>query len=203
MFPALAVIVAVPTLIALTTPFSTVATEASEVVQVTVLSVALLGLTVAVRVSLLPFSRISSVLFSDTDVAGTTTVTMHSADTSPAVAVIVAVPAEIALTVPYESTYAMVASELLQLTVLSVALEGVTVAVRVWVWPTLRVVDDEFKLIPATGITFAVTVTVQVAVLAPSFVLTVIVALPADLAVTTPEEETVATVVLLEVQVTD
>ena len=46
------------------------------------------------------------------------------------------------------------------------------------------------------------TVTEQVAFLLPSTVVTVIVAVPAFLAVTTPEEETVATVVLLEDQVT-
>ena len=49
----------------------------------------------------------------------------------------------------------------------------------------------------------SVTVTVQVAVFPPSLVLTVIVAVPEALAVTKPEEETVATEVLLEDQVTD
>ena len=47
------------------------------------------------------------------------------------------------------------------------------------------------------------TVIVHFAVLLPSDVLTVIVAVPADFAVTTPDEETVATLVLDELQVTD
>ena len=51
--------------------------------------------------------------------------------------------------------------------------------------------------------TGALTVTVQVAVLPPSVVVTVIVAVPAFFAVTTPEVETAATVVLLDDQVTD
>ena len=63
--------------------------------------------------------------------------------------------------------------------------------------------DVLFRLTPVTDTLAAVTVTVHVAVLPPSFVLTVIVAVPAALAVTTPEEDTVATDVLLEVQVTD
>ena len=50
--------------------------------------------------------------------------------------------------------------------------------------------------------TLALTVTAQVAFLLPSAVVTVIVALPAALAVTTPEAETVATSVLLDDQVT-
>ena len=52
------------------------------------------------------------------------------------------------------------------------------------------------------GVTTAVTVTAQVAVFAPSAVVTVIVADPAATPVTTPEELTVAAAVLFEVQVT-
>ena len=54
----MAVMVAVPTPIAFTTPLFTVATELFEVVHVTVLSVALLGVTVAVKVKLLPAVRV-------------------------------------------------------------------------------------------------------------------------------------------------
>ena len=57
MFPALAVMVALPTFFAMTMPLSTVATESSEVLQVTVLSVASSGLTVAVRVTVSPTLR--------------------------------------------------------------------------------------------------------------------------------------------------
>ena len=49
---------------------------------------------------------------------------------------------------------------------------------------------------------FDLTVTEQVAFLLPSSVVTVMVAVPAFFAVTTPEVETVATVVLLEDHVT-
>ena len=49
--PAVAVIVAVPIAFAVTTPLLTVATEASDVLHVTVLLAALSGETVAVRVT--------------------------------------------------------------------------------------------------------------------------------------------------------
>jgi hypothetical protein len=65
------------------------------------------------------------------------------------------------------------------------------------------VIDDLSKLTPVTAIVWAFTVTEHVAFLPPSLVVTVIVADPAALAVTTPELETVATDVLLEDQVTD
>ena len=56
---------------------------------------------------------------------------------------------------------------------------------------------------PVTATVAGLTVTEQVAVLPPSVVVTVIVAVPAFFADTTPEEDTVATVVLLDNQVTD
>ena len=59
------------------------------------------------------------------------------------------------------------------------------------------------KLTPVTATVAGVTVKAQVAVLPPSMVVTVIVAVPAFFAETTPVEDTVATVVLLEDQVTD
>ena len=58
-----------------------------------------------------------------------------------------------------------------------------------------------FKLTPVTAMGF--TVTVHVAFLPPSDVVTVIVAVPTETAVTTPEEDTVATDGLFEDQVTD
>ncbi|MNG05649.1 hypothetical protein D3C84_888520 [compost metagenome] len=54
-----AVIVAVPPPTAVTTPFATVATLALLVVHVTLLSVALAGLTVAVNVPVAPVFRLS------------------------------------------------------------------------------------------------------------------------------------------------
>lgn len=119
------------------------------------------------------------------------------------VTVIVAEPAALAVTTPDEDT---VATEVLfedQVTDLSVASDGETVAVSVWVSPTVMDSDVLFKLTPVTEIVCALTVTEQLAFFEPSFVVTVIVAVPALTAVTTPEEETVATEVLLEDQVTD
>lgn len=73
--PALAVIVDVPAATAVTVPLSTVATLVSLEVQETVLSVALLGFTVAVKVSLPllePFTvKESVVLFNETPVTST------------------------------------------------------------------------------------------------------------------------------------
>ena len=88
--PALAVMVAVPTFFAVTTPLVTVATEASDVVHVTVLSVASSGLTVAVSVTVSPAFSEAEVLLSVTLVTGVAcTVIAHEADLSPAFAVMV------------------------------------------------------------------------------------------------------------------
>ena len=148
------------------------------------------------------------VLFKLTPVTETfaaVTVTVHVAVFPPSLvfAVIVAVPAAFAVTTPEEDT---VATEVLledQVTDLSVAFEGVIVAVSVCVSPTVMDIEVLFRLTPVTETVLAFTVTVHVAVFPPSLVFTVIVAVPAAFAVTTPEEDTVATEVLLEVQVTD
>ena len=128
------VMTALPAFTAVTLPFwSTVTMALLLDCHVTVLSVASLGLTVAVRVSLLPFSIVSSVLFKDTEATDITTVTEQSAVKLPAVAEIVAVPAETALTTPSELTLATTTFELFHVTVLSVALSGETVAASAWV----------------------------------------------------------------------
>ena len=137
--PAVAVMVTLPALRAFTLPSVTVATAASEVVQVTVLSVASSGLTVAVRVVSSPSVRVNVVLSSVTEVTGTTfalTVTAHAADFSPAVAVMVTFPGLRAFTLP-PVTVATAASDVLQVTVLSVASSGLTVAVRVTSSPSV------------------------------------------------------------------
>ena len=128
--------------------------------------------------------------------------TEQSAVCSPAVAEIVAAPADTPITTPSWLTYATAASELFHMTVLSVALAGVMVAESCMVWPTLTVIDVILRLIPVTGITLALTVTKHTSVLPPSFVFTVTSALPSDLAVTSPSEETAATSVSLEDQET-
>ena len=120
------------------------------------------------------------------------------------VAVIVASPAPIAVTVPSEETVATVSSLEDHVTVLSVALSGETVAVNTAVWSFSKVneVLSKETLVTATVSVSFVTVTVQVAVLLPSFVVTVMVALPSLTALTVPVEETVAIVSSLEDHVT-
>ena len=149
-----------------------------------------------------------AVLFRFTPVTGTIeadTVTEQVAyfPWSLVITVIVAEPAALAVTTPSDETVATDVFPEYQETDLSVALEGVTVAVKDWVSPTVMDRDVLFRLTPVTGTIGADTVTEHVAFFPPSFVVTVIVADPAAFAVTTPELETVATDVLLEDQVTD
>ena len=141
MSPALAVIVAVPILFAVTTPLETVATLASLVLQVTVLSVALSGLTVAESVTVSPTLSEAEVWLKVTEVTGVAvTVIAQVALLSPALAVIVAVPIFFAVTTPL-LTVATEPSDVDQVTVLSAALSGETVAVRVTVSSTPNVAD--------------------------------------------------------------
>ena len=116
---------------------------------------------------------------------------------SSVVTVIVVVPAFKAVTLPSTT----VATDVLLLfhdTFLLVALSGLTVAVKVIVSPSVNeaVVLSNDTLV--TGYTFATTVTLQVAVLAPSSVFAVMVAVPGAIAVTTPPL-TDATEELLEI----
>ena len=156
--PALAVTVAVPTAMAETLPLaSTVAMALSLLLQVTVLSVALSGATVAVRVSVSPTCRAMEDRLRVTDVTGTgLTVTVQAALLSPALAVTVAVPTPRAVIRPVPSTKTTALSLLLQVTVLSVALSGPTVAVRDAVPPTCRVSEVLSRVTDVTGM--AVTV---------------------------------------------
>ena len=119
---------------------------------------------------------------------------------SAVVTVIVAEPGPLAVTKPLLLT---VATEVLldfQVTVLLLVLLGVTVAVSWSVWPVLSVAEVLFKVTPIAN---CLTVKAQVALLLlPSAVVTVMVADPGALAVTRPVVLTVATVVLLDFQVT-
>ena len=199
--PAFAVMTAVPALTAVTIPSSTVATDALEVVQVTAGSVALSGLTVAVRTAWSPSTRPSVVLSRVTEVTAMKdgrTVTVHLADLSPAFAVIVAVPALTAFTLPFVTVATEVFDEV-QVTVLSVAFSGMTVAVRTASSPSVSSSSDLSNHIEVTGMTFAWTVTAHVAVLSPAFA--VIVVVPALRAFTLPSV-TVATDASEVVQVT-
>jgi hypothetical protein len=114
----------------------------------------------------------------------------------------VALPAAMPVTKPLELTVATLVLLLLHVTVLFVALVGATVAVNCCVPPTAidALVGD--IVTPVTATVDEVTVTAQVAVLEPSWVVTVIVAVPAALPVTKPDVLTVAIAVLLLVQVT-
>ena len=159
-----AVIVAVPPPIAVILPFATVATDWSELVHVTDLSVALLGKMVAVSVSLSSTSNVKEVLLSDTEVtsmisgAGSLTVTLHVAVLPLlVVAVIVAVPLLTAVTLPF-ATVATDWAELVHVTLLSVALLGKTVAVSVSLSPTsnvkevlLRVIETAATSVSSSG----------------------------------------------------
>ena len=104
--------------------------------------------------------------------------------------------------VPSSSTVATDSLFELQATDLSVASSGDTVAVNCSVSPTAKVVSFLFNETPVTGITLSFTVTVQVAVLPPSCVVTIITVVPFDTAVIVPLL-TVATEGSLEFQVTD
>ena len=132
------------------------------------------------------------------------TLTVHDAVLLPSDVVTVtdAVPAALAVTTPLLET---VATDVLlddHETLVFVALEGETVAVRVPELPATRLIVDRFKETPVTEIVAAVTETVQVAFLKPSEVVQVIVAEPAALAVTVPSEVTEATEELLDDQLT-
>ena len=93
------------------------------------------------------------------------------------VAVIVAVPTALAVTTPVLDTVATEVLELLHITLLLVAVDGVTVAVRVTVSFALSDAVVLFKEIPVAAV--ATTVTLQVALrLLPSVVVAVISAVP-------------------------
>ena len=79
-------------------------------------------------------------------------------ESSTAVAVIAVVPAASAFTVPLASTVATFSLEDVQVTLLSVALSGVTVAVKVVVLPTSSVAVVVFSATPLTGMFPGVTV---------------------------------------------
>ena len=118
------VIVAFPVATAVTTPEEfTVATLVLLLDQVTDLSVALFGATVAVNVSVEPTEIVVEFLFKDTPVTCTVesyTVTEHVPDfvvSTVDVAVIVTVPVAFAVTVPVELTVAMLLLPLVHVTV--------------------------------------------------------------------------------------
>ena len=142
-----AVIVLVPALTAVTTPDSeTEATELSEDDQITDLSVASSGVIIAVSLAFSPSVRVRSDLLIEIPVTAIMfglTVTAHEA-VRPLedAAVIVAVPAFRAVTIPASETRTIELSEDDQVTDLSVASSGVIVAVKVAFSPSVRVSSD-------------------------------------------------------------
>ena len=145
-----------PEAIAVIVPsFETVATFVLELIHSKSISVAFVGRIVAVRVNVSSVFIVNSVKsnkISVIKILTLVTVTVQVALLPPAVAVIVAVPAFNAVTLPF-STFATVLSELFQVTVLSVALVGATVVLSVSLPPTSRASVVLLKVILVTSIT--------------------------------------------------
>ena len=102
-------------------------------------------------VDVAPTVRASVLLDMLMPVTGTGTVTVQVAFWPPdVVAVIVAVPGPTAVTLPPE-TVATEAFEVVQVTVLLVAFDGVTVAVSVEEPPVFRVIEDWLSVTPVVA----------------------------------------------------
>jgi len=116
-------------------------------------------------------------------------------------AVMVALPVDFAVTKPVEDTIATLVLLEVHVTDGLVVVLGNTVALSCNVLPVYRVAEVWLSEIEVAS---CLTVTEQEALKSlPSAVLAVIVAFPADTAVTNPDEDTVTTLVLLELHVTD
>jgi hypothetical protein len=115
----------------------------------------------------------------------------------------VAVPEPIAVTIPVWLTVATLVLLDDQVMFLLVAFDGVTVATSVALdEPTSKLSVFRSSETPVTAIVATLTVTAHVSVKPPSSVVTVIVAVPEPAAATAPVWLTVATLVLLDDQVT-
>ena len=186
------------------TPFTTPAEE----------TVAILGLLLTQIISLLsiPFGLISAtnviafplIMFTDVrfnsilDIPCFTVILQDAFFWLPsfAFAVITAVPVPTVVTTPVEETVATFLLLLVQLTVLLLAFLGRTVAFRVILFPVVSTTELLFSCTLVTG---CFTVTLQASFFFPYFA--VIVAVPFLTALTLPFLETVATFLLLLVQV--
>jgi hypothetical protein len=116
-------------------------------------------------------------------------------------AVTVAAPVAIPVTVPFVPTEATASSELVQFTLLSVAFDGVTDAVRVEACPTMISTVAGATLTPLTAMG-VITVIAQLAWNPPSTVVAVIVTVPKATPVTIPFVSTDATAESDDLQVT-
>jgi len=134
----------------------TVATVGLELVHMIVAFVAVDGLRVALRVTVLFVESVEEEGVNRIEVTGMTpilTVTLHVAvlPRSAVMAEIVAVPPATAVTVPEEDTVAIAALLVVQTTVLRVAFEGATVATRGDVPPIFRARLVKLSATPVTG----------------------------------------------------
>ena len=199
------VMVAVPTDTAVTTPLVfTVATAGLLLLHIRLRLVALAGVMLAASDAVSPATMVKAGGFSVTPVTVmgvTVTTQLAVCEPSCVVAVIIAVPTAWAVTTPCEFTEAMAVAVLCHVTLRLEALAGNTVATRVSRPPTVIEVALVLRVTPVTDMA-GVTVTTQVAVRAPSCVVTVMVAVPCDTAVTTPLVFTVAIAELLVLHVT-
>lgn len=201
-----AVMVAIPGDTAVTTPLaSTVAIDVLLLRQLTFWLVALAGVTVAINAVVSPMVILTELLFNVTFVGRIgATITTQVAVSSPSsvVAVIIAVPTPTAVTTPVVLTIAMSWSLLDHVTFWLAAFQGATLTVKVRVPPTFSGMSGKHLSIVMLVGAIGVTVTTQVAVSLPSSVVTVMVAVPAAMALTNPLASTVATLELLLLHVT-
>ena len=158
----------------------------------------------AIQKPLTPFSEILPMVFSpNVDKLTPVTVTGHVAVLPPSsvVTVMVALPSVTPVARPVLLTVTTDVLSELQVTVLLVAFEGEIVAINCCAAFIERLAESGFTVTLVT-IVAALTVMMLVAVLLPSCVVTVMLALPPDTAVTSPVPFTVATELLSELQVT-
>ena len=201
----LTVIMAVPVETGITNPSEeTTATSVLLELQETDLSVVLFGRIVAVSCKEFPIYKVAEVWLSEIDVANCLTATEQEALKllpSAVFTVIVAFPTDTAVTNPDEETVAMPGLLEVQIIDLLDVVLGNTVAYSFNVFPVYNVTSVSLSVMDVAS---CLTVTTHCAVkLLPSSVLTVIVAVPVETGVTKPSGETVATLLLLELQETD
>lgn len=158
---ALTVITAVPLDFAVTLPSCvTVATASLFDDHASVLLLASEE-TIAVSCADCPSLRVISVSLKTIPETNLTTFTVQDADIlepSVEVAVIMAVPLDIAVTLPWEETVATDSLLLVHTKVLLLARSGVTVAVKVADCPSFSVISDSLNTIPDTSL---ITLTLQ------------------------------------------
>ena len=157
----------------------------------------------AITVFEAPFASLNSEGLRRIPVTCAVTLTVHLATYPPSLvcAEIIAAPFPTAVTRPFALTFAALVLLDVHVMLLLLALLGDTVASRRYSSPLFRLSEVLFSLTPVTS-TFFTTVTLHFAMKPPSTVTAIITAEPAETPVTTPSVVTVATLVLLEVQLT-